>query len=164
MGDPSRARANGAHVGHDEDWGDEGEFSFLKIVREQGPVKPIVSAEKADSIATADFLKRNPDLKDKPCIVEKRLLAYVPKTGAPNRRVPVWSLTLKVNRRISEGMRHDEPVIYNCVLDAWTGKILNTERPAPPPSAPKGAQFPPPQPPSPKNNKPSTDSKPVNSN
>ena len=122
------------------------DVTLWSVVREHGEPRPIVMENEVKDILLKDFLKKHPHAEHVGAEFSYLDLAYVPKPGHAKRWVPRWLAAVQTSHPGSDTPAAPmKPTIESYEVDAWTGRIIGSERalvpldPVRPPEAPSPA-------------------------
>lgn len=99
-----------------------------KVIREHGEAKPVVTTKRVKDILLKHFVTEYQYAKEKETKFTYLDLAYVPRQDNPNRWVPRWLAEVETFHPGPYPNNPMKPTIHSYVVDAWTGKIIESDR------------------------------------
>lgn len=111
-------------------------FSVWRIVREHGQRRDVLTEVQAGKLMRDDFIKHHPRAAVENVEFHRFEIAYIPKSGAQGRFIPAWRAELRAfigdSMPDSPGQPgispHIEPIIHTYVLDAWSGRSIESQQ------------------------------------
>ena len=100
-----------------------------KVVREHGKAKPVLPEKQVRDILLKDFVAKYQYAKNRGTDFTYLDLVYLPRADNPKRWIPRWLAEMKTPHPGSYTPGNPmKPTIHSYVVDAWSGKILESER------------------------------------